>query len=171
MENDVQQLIDLLYDMIDNAKGVPLGNDKCIIERNRALDYLDEIRAQLPSELEEAKKLMAARSEYVASAKKEAENLRQRAQNDAKHIVSESENAPRRPPAGRRHRPQGRGAHPRDVPAWPTSIPRMPSSAPRTRLPPPWRKCALPTASIRKSPRARLQEALRGKSGEGESEN
>ena len=72
MENDVQHLIDLLYDMIDNAKGVPLGNDKCIIERNRALDYLDEIRAQLPAELEEAKKLMAA-------------------QNDAKHIVSESE--------------------------------------------------------------------------------
>ena len=31
MENDVQHLIDLLYDMIDNAKGVPLGNDKCII--------------------------------------------------------------------------------------------------------------------------------------------
>lgn len=91
MENDVQQLIDLLYDMIDNAKGVPLGNDKCVIERNRALDYLDEIRAQLPSELEEAKKLMAARSEYVANAKKEAENLRQRAQNDAKHIVSSSE--------------------------------------------------------------------------------
>lgn len=91
MENDVQQLIDLLYDMIDNAKGVPLGNDKCVIERNRALDYLDEIRAQLPSELEEAKKLMAARAEYVANAKKEAENMRQRAQNDAKHIVSESE--------------------------------------------------------------------------------
>ena len=58
MENDVQHLIDLLYDMIDNAKGVPLGNDKCIIERNRALDYLDEIRAQLPAELEEAKKAM-----------------------------------------------------------------------------------------------------------------
>lgn len=91
MENDVQQLIDLLYDMIDNAKGVPLGNDKCVIERNRALDYLDEIRAQLPTELEEAKKLMAARSEYVANAKKEAENMRQRAHNDAKHIVSESE--------------------------------------------------------------------------------
>ena len=91
MENDVQQLIDLLYDMIDNAKGVPLGNDKCVIERNRALDYLDEIRAQLPAELEEAKKLMAARTEYVANAKKEAENLRQRAQTDAQHIVSESE--------------------------------------------------------------------------------
>ena len=34
---------------------------------------------------------MAARAEYVASAKKEAENMRQRAQSDAKHIVSESE--------------------------------------------------------------------------------
>lgn len=91
MENDVQQLIDLLYDMIDNAKSIPLGNDKCVIERNRALDYLDEIRAQLPSELEEAKKLVEARKEYVEKAKREVETLRQRAQNDAKHIVSESE--------------------------------------------------------------------------------
>ncbi len=90
MENDVQHLIDLLYDMIDNAKGVPLGNDKCIIERNRALDYLDEIRAQLPAELEEAK-TDGCPGRIWANAKKEAENLRQRAQNDAKHIVSESE--------------------------------------------------------------------------------
>ena len=153
MENDVQHLIDLLYDMIDNAKGVPLGNDKCIIERNRALDYLDEIRAQLPAELEEAKKLMAARAEYVANAKKEAENLRQRAQNDAKHIVSESERC--RPPASR---PMILSARRRSVPAKCTALTmykrRTPSSARKMRCRPRWKKCARPTGSIRISPAA-----------------
>jgi cell division septum initiation protein DivIVA len=91
MENDVQHLIDLLYDMIDNAKGVPLGNEKCVIERDRALDYLDEIRAQLPAELEESRKLIAARNDYIAAAKKEVENMKARAENSAKQIVSESE--------------------------------------------------------------------------------
>ena len=91
MENDVQQLVNLLYDMIDNAKNYPLGNDRCVLERNRALDYLDEIRAQLPSELEEAKKLMAGKAEYVAGAKKEAENIIRRAEKDAEHKVSDSE--------------------------------------------------------------------------------
>jgi len=91
MENDVQHLIDLLYDMIDNAKGVPLGNEKCVIERDRALDYLDEIRAQLPAEIEEARKLLAARNDYISAAKKEVENLKTRAESSAKQIVSESE--------------------------------------------------------------------------------
>lgn len=91
MENDVQHLIDLLYDMIDNAKGVPLGSEKCIIERDRALDYLDEIRAQLPVEIEESRKLLAARNDYIAAAKKEVENLKTRAESSAKQIVSESE--------------------------------------------------------------------------------
>lgn len=91
MENDVQHLIDLLYDMIDNAKGVPLGNDKCIIERNRSPGLSRRNPRPAARGAGRGKKLMAARAEYVANAKKEAENLRQRAQNDAKHIVSESE--------------------------------------------------------------------------------
>ena len=46
--NDVQHLLDMLYEMIDGAKNAPLTSDKCILNRDEALDLLDEIRAQLP---------------------------------------------------------------------------------------------------------------------------
>ena len=90
MANDVQYLIDMLYEMIDGAKGVLMAPDKCTIVREDALDLLDELRGQLPVELKKAQDLLRARDEYVEGAKKEAEKIRQ-ADMDAKTIVDESE--------------------------------------------------------------------------------
>lgn len=91
MANDVQYLIDMLYEMVDGAKGVAFSPDKCIIIREDALDLLDELRGQLPLELKKAQDLIRARDEYVDSAKKEAERIRRQADLDAKSIVGESE--------------------------------------------------------------------------------
>ena len=48
MENqdvrDVVEKLDVLYSMVSEAWGVPLGNDKCIIEREKALDIIREGR-------------------------------------------------------------------------------------------------------------------------------
>ena len=63
MENEIMELIETLYAMVTEAWGVPLGNDKCIIERDRALNLLDDIKSQLPVELAEAKRLVSARDE------------------------------------------------------------------------------------------------------------
>ena len=67
MATGVEELLDMLYELIDEAKSVPLSNEKCIIERDKALDLLDDIKAQFPMELSEAKKLIAARAELDAS--------------------------------------------------------------------------------------------------------
>jgi len=91
MENDVQYLINMLYEMIDGAKGVLMSPDKCIIVREDALDLLDELKGQLPKELEKAQSLIRARDEFVDKAKKEAERIRSQAELDAKTIVGESE--------------------------------------------------------------------------------
>ena len=89
MATGVEELLDMLFEMIDEAKSMPLSSDKCILERDKALDLLDEIRAQFPMELAEAKKLLAARSEYISSAKREAELIRQQAEEQAKQMVAE----------------------------------------------------------------------------------
>ena len=68
MASGVEELLDMLFEMIDEAKNAPLSSDKCVIERDRALDLIDDIRSQFPMELSEAKKLMANRAEMVASA-------------------------------------------------------------------------------------------------------
>ena len=48
MENgDVIELLDTLYSMISEAWGVPLGNDKCIIEREKAIEIINEIKSRV----------------------------------------------------------------------------------------------------------------------------
>ena len=74
-EENVQKLLDMLYEMIDEAKNAPLSNDKCVLNRDEALDLLDEIRAQMP----------------VEAAKRDVERMMQKAEFEAKSKVSESE--------------------------------------------------------------------------------
>ena len=59
MATGVEELVDMLFAMIDEAKSVPLSSEKCIIERDKALDILDEIRADLPAELKMAREIVA----------------------------------------------------------------------------------------------------------------
>ncbi len=89
MDNSVQELLDILYNMIQDAWGLPLGNERCVVERNKVLDILDEVKAKLPAELNEAKRLVAARSEFVANAKREAESMRKVAEERARQLVDE----------------------------------------------------------------------------------
>ena len=89
MASGVEELLDMLFDMVDEAKNVPLSSDKCMIERDRALDLIDDIRAQFPVELTEAKPVMATRADMLSSAKREAEAIRKAAEDKARQMVSE----------------------------------------------------------------------------------
>ena len=57
---DIIELLDILYGMVTEAWGVPLGNDKCISEREKAVEIINEIKTNLPSALSEAKRLVEA---------------------------------------------------------------------------------------------------------------
>lgn len=89
--NDVMELLDILYGMVTEAWGVPLGNDKCIIERDKAIEIINDIKASLPTALAEAKRLVAARDEFIGNAKREAEALRKSAEDKARSMVEEQE--------------------------------------------------------------------------------
>ena len=53
-EQTIEDIISALYDMVQDARAVPLAADKCIVERDKVLDMLDEIIAQMPVELKQA---------------------------------------------------------------------------------------------------------------------
>lgn len=88
---DIIELLDILYGMVTEAWGVPLGNDKCIIEREKAVEIINEIKTNLPSALSEAKRLVAARDEFIGNAKREAEAMRKSAEERARAMVEEQE--------------------------------------------------------------------------------
>ena len=67
---------------------MPLASDKCIIERDRVLDMLDEILAQLPKELKQSRTIVESRNELINQARREAEAILRQAQEQAKQMVT-----------------------------------------------------------------------------------
>ena len=78
-----------MYDVIQDARGLPLGADKCIVERDKVLDMLDEVIAQLPVELKQAKTIVESRNELVGQGRREAEASVRQAKEGAAGMVSE----------------------------------------------------------------------------------
>ena len=91
MSSRIPELLEMLHTMITEAWGLPLGAEKCVIERDKALDLLDEIRAQFPTEIAEAKRLIDARADFIGNAKREAEAVRRAAEEKAKQLIDEQE--------------------------------------------------------------------------------
>ena len=87
----IDELINSLYEMVEDAWTMPLGADRCVLEREKVLDVLDEIRANLPSDLKMAREIVAKRNDILESGKKEAENMRKQAEEFARQRVSEHE--------------------------------------------------------------------------------
>ena len=88
-EQNIEDIISALYDMVQDARGLPLGADKCILERDKVLDMLDEIIAQLPVELKQARTIVESRNELIGQARREAEALIRQAQEKADKMVEE----------------------------------------------------------------------------------
>lgn len=88
-EQNIEDIISALYDMVQDARGLPLGADKCILERDKVLDMLDEIIAQLPAELKQARTIVESRNELIGQARREAEGLIRQAQDQAAKLVEE----------------------------------------------------------------------------------
>ena len=86
----LEELVNSLYDMIQEARSVPLSAEKCMIDREKALDILDEIRTNMPKDLEMARAIVEKRNDMVAAGKKDAEELRRKAEEYVRKTVNES---------------------------------------------------------------------------------
>lgn len=88
-EQNIEDILSAVYDMVQDARSVPLAADKCIIERDKILDMLDEIIAQMPMELKQAKTIVESRNELIGQARREAEGVIREAQEKSDKMVSE----------------------------------------------------------------------------------
>ena len=88
-DRNTEDIIGALYDMVQDARSMPLAADKCILERDRVLDMLDEIIAQLPEELKQSRTIVESRNELISQARREAESIIRQAQEQAKEMVTQ----------------------------------------------------------------------------------
>ncbi len=87
-DRNTEDIIGALYDMVQDARSMPLAADKCILERDRVLDMLDEIIAQLPGELKQSRTIVESRNELISQARREAEGILSEAREKAKQMVT-----------------------------------------------------------------------------------
>ncbi|MDO5152666.1 MAG: hypothetical protein Q4D50_04820 [Eubacteriales bacterium] len=87
-DRNTEDIIGALYDMVQDARSMPLAADKCILERDKVLDMLDEIIAQLPGELKQSRTIVESRNELISQARREAEGILRDAQEKSKQMVT-----------------------------------------------------------------------------------
>lgn len=87
-DRNTEDIIGALYDMVQDARSMPLAADKCILERDKVLDMLDEILAQLPGELKQSRTIVESRNELIGQARKEADSILREAKEKVKTMVT-----------------------------------------------------------------------------------
>lgn len=91
MSMNIEEILEQLDDMLDAAWAMPLSGGKVVVDGERVRDYLDAIRANLPSEIRQARAIVTDRTEIVNTAKKEAETIIRNAEERRNQILSHEE--------------------------------------------------------------------------------
>ena len=89
--NSTEDIIGTLYDMVQDARSMPLAADKCILERDKVLDLLDEIISQLPAEIKQSRTIVESRNELISQARREAEGILRKANDQANELIAKEE--------------------------------------------------------------------------------
>ena len=87
----VEELLNEIQAIMEDAKAVPLTGGKSLIDTEQIMDIIDEIQDSLPSEVRQAKNIVADRSQIISDAKHEAEDIIRQAEERKKQIVDQSE--------------------------------------------------------------------------------
>ena len=91
MSRNIDDILEQLEDMLDAAWAMPLSGGKIVVDGDKVREQLDEIRANLPSEIRQARAIVNDRTEIVNTAKKEAEAIIRNAEERRNQILSHEE--------------------------------------------------------------------------------
>jgi len=87
---DIMALIDRIEEIVDSGRTVPFSNAK-MVDPDKVYEIIDEIRAQFPDELKQARWIVKERQEMLEEAEKEANRVLEEARDRAAAIASEQE--------------------------------------------------------------------------------
>ncbi len=90
MAGNTEDLLDKLSDLLQKAFSLPFGADRCIVDRDKVLGLIDEIRNVMPPEIEQAVQIVQRANDLTSDAKREAALIRRQAEERALAMVNES---------------------------------------------------------------------------------
>ena len=83
---NLESILNELDEVLESATTLPLTS-KCMVDADRIRDLIDDIRLNIPSEIKQARAVVADRNEILSMAKQEAEELIRKAEERAKALV------------------------------------------------------------------------------------
>lgn len=83
---DILQLVDRLEELFNQSRPIPLTNN-VIVDEDKMLDLIDQMRVAIPDEVKKAQKLIAERDRTMAQATEEAKRTLQLAQEKSQGLV------------------------------------------------------------------------------------
>ena len=103
---DILHLVDRLEELFNESRSIPFTHS-VIIDEDRMLDIIDQMRVSIPEEIKKAQQIMAQRERFIAQAQEEAgritalareksdqmvqnDNIMQAAKTRAEQIVAQS---------------------------------------------------------------------------------
>lgn len=88
---NIDELLNVMDETLDDAAVLPFTGGKRMVDVDKVRDLMDDIRLNMPSEIRQAKAIVADRADIIATARKEAEAMIQRAEARARSLVQEEE--------------------------------------------------------------------------------
>ena len=85
---NVHDRLDELTDLITAARAMPMSAS-CIVNRGEVIDIVEDIRASLPSEIQQADKLLDERELVLAEAEAEADRIIDAARAQAAELITQ----------------------------------------------------------------------------------
>src|SRR5512133_1222693 len=83
---DILHLVDRLEELFNESRSVPLTHS-VMVDEERILDIIDQMRVTIPEEIKKAQQLLAQRDRILAQAKEEADRTIAIAQDRSKQLV------------------------------------------------------------------------------------
>ena len=88
---NIEEILDMLDELLDRAWNLPLSGGRCVIDAEKVREMVDDIRLNLPDEIEQAKAIVQDRPEILSSAKSEAEAIVRKAEERARVMIAQDE--------------------------------------------------------------------------------
>ena len=88
---DIQHLVDRLEDLIDEGRHMPFSK-YTMIDEERALEIIDQMRISIPEEIEKAARILAQRDRVLAQANEEAARILQQARQKGDELLDQEVN-------------------------------------------------------------------------------
>lgn len=85
---DIQHLVDRLEDLIDEGRHIPFSK-YTLIDEERALEIIDQMRISIPEEIEKASRVLATRDRIMAQANEEAARVVQIARQRSEALLEQ----------------------------------------------------------------------------------